>query len=83
MTHTRNNEGVCSVCTTVRLDGDTIQEVSVQGGCNGNLKGVCSLLQGCKVEEAITRMEGIRCGEKNSSCPNEIAKCLREAQALR
>ena len=82
MTHTRHNEGVCSVCTTVRLSGNIIQEVSVLGGCDGNLKGVCTLLRGREVEEAMALLQGITCGGKITSCPNEISKCLKEAMSL-
>lgn len=49
------------------------------GGCDGNLKGISSLLKGMKVEDAIQRMEGIRCGGKATSCPDQIARALRSA----
>lgn len=83
MTHTRNNEGVCSAFTTVKLNGSIIEEVQVQGGCDGNLKGLCALLRGQEAGEAIARLEGLQCGPKITSCPNEIAKCLKEALAMR
>ena len=79
MVHTRSNDGVCSVCTTVRLSGEIIQEVSVLGGCDGNLKGICTLLQGRNAGEAAALLKGIGCGNKITSCPNEIAKCIEEA----
>ncbi len=83
MIHSRSNRNVCSTLTTVQLArNNVIEEVSVQGGCDGNLKGVCSLLQGRKAEEAILLLEGIRCGDKDASCPNEIAQCLKEAVSL-
>lgn len=82
MTHTRHNEGVCSAFTTVRLRGTIIEEVSVQGGCDGNLKGVCALLRGRQAGEAMALLQGIQCGQKLTSCPNEIAKCIKEALAL-
>mgnify|MGYP003591109564 CR=1 FL=1 len=82
MTYTRKNQGTCSMMTKVELNNDhTIASVEVMGGCDGNLKGVGSLLKGMRAEEAITRMEGIRCGRKATSCPDQIAKALAEALA--
>jgi uncharacterized protein (TIGR03905 family) len=82
MTYTRKNQGTCSMMTKVELNDDhTIASVEVMGGCDGNLKGVGSLLKGMRAEEAITRMEGIRCGRKATSCPDQIAKALAEALA--
>lgn len=80
MTYVYNNKGVCSVRTEVELDADhTIRRVAVLGGCNGNLKGICSLLTGMKAEEAIARMEGTTCGNKPTSCPDQIAQALKGA----
>ena len=82
MKYVYNNKGVCSVRTEVELDPDhTIQNVAVLGGCNGNLKGICSLLTGMKAEDAIARMEGTRCGNKPTSCPDQIAQALKGALA--
>lgn len=79
-TYTQMNRGVCSRSTTVQLNDDgTIHAVEVVGGCNGNLKGICSLLRGQKAEDAIARMEGITCGGKPTSCPDQIAHALRAA----
>lgn len=80
MTHTYQNHGVCSRSTTVTLsENGIIQEVSVVGGCNGNLKGICQLLQGMPAAEAIRRMEGTTCGPRATSCPDQIAKALKAA----
>lgn len=82
MTYTRKNQGTCSKMTRVELNDDhTIAGIEVVGGCDGNLKGVSSLLKGMKAEDAIGRIEGIRCGYKATSCPDQIAKALREALA--
>ena len=82
MTYQNKNRGVCSISTTVTLNDDaTIAEVSVLGGCNGNLKGIMSLLKGMNAEDAIARLEGIRCGSRPTSCPDQIAHALREALA--
>ncbi len=72
-------KGVCSRAFQIEVEDDTIQSVQVAGGCNGNLKGISSLLKGMKVEEAISRMEGIRCGMKPTSCPDQLAQALKTA----
>ena len=71
--------GVCSREMEIDLDqNDVIQAVRVVGGCNGNLQGISSLLVGMKREEAISRMEGIRCGSKSTSCPDQLAQALKQ-----
>ena len=80
MTYTRKNKGVCSLSTEVTLTDDgVIESVTVVGGCNGNLKGICQLLKGMKAEDAIERMKGTLCGSKPTSCPDQIAITLEEA----
>lgn len=82
MTYTRKNSGTCSRSTQVTLTAKgIIENVTVEGGCNGNLKGICALLQGLTAEEAIARMQGITCGMKGTSCPDQIALALAEAKA--
>lgn len=73
--------GVCSSMIHVELDGDKIKDVDFVGGCNGNLQGISSLVKGMKVEDAIERLDGIKCGSKTTSCPDQLAKALREALA--
>lgn len=73
--------GVCSSMIHVELDGDKIKDVDFVGGCNGNLQGISSLVKGMKVEDAIERLFGIKCGSKATSCPDQLAKALREAIA--
>ena len=73
--------GVCSSMIHVELDGDKIKDVDFVGGCNGNLQGISSLVKGMKVEDAIERLSGIKCGSKETSCPDQLAKALREAIA--
>ena len=72
--------GTCSREITLTLDGDTIESVSFLGGCNGNLQGVAALVKGRKIDEVIKTLEGIKCGFKNTSCPDQLAKALRQAQ---
>lgn len=82
MTYVYNNKGTCSVRTEVELNPDhTIVSVNVLGGCNGNLKGISSLLVGMKAEDAIARMKGTTCGNKPTSCPDQIARALEGALA--
>ena len=70
--------GVCSRQMIVEAEDGVITSVQVIGGCDGNLKGIMSLLKGMKVDDAISRMEGIRCGMKTTSCPDQLAKALRQ-----
>ena len=72
--------GVCSQLIRVELDGDTIKNVEFIGGCNGNTKGISSLVKGMNVQEAISRMEGITCGYKTTSCPDQLSKALLEVK---
>ena len=72
-------KGVCSKAMEVDVENGVIREVRVLGGCSGNLKGISSLLVGMKVEDAIARMEGIRCGLKPTSCPDQLAQALKQA----
>ena len=68
--------GTCSTMIDLEVDGDIIKSVSFTGGCNGNLKGICSLVRGMKVDDVIERLQGIKCGFKNTSCPDQLAKAL-------
>ena len=82
MTYTRRNKGTCSMQTTVELAPDgTILDVNVQGGCNGNLQGIGRLVEGMPVDEVISRLRGIRCGYKPTSCPDQLALALEQAKA--
>ena len=74
-------KGVCSRKMIFDLDGDVINSVEVIGGCNGNLKGISSLLKGQNVNEIISRLEGITCGPKSTSCPDQIAQALKAYKA--
>lgn len=68
--------GTCSTMIDFEVDGDVITSVAFTGGCNGNLKGISSLVQGMKVDDAIQRLQGIKCGFKNTSCPDQLANAL-------
>ena len=70
--------GVCSRHIDIDLENDVIRDVKISGGCAGNTPGVARLLVGMTAEEAIVRLEGIRCGFKPTSCPDQIAQALRK-----
>ncbi len=72
-------KGVCSQRIIVDLDGDTVKHVEFIGGCSGNTQGVARLVEGMKVQEAVSRLQGIRCGFKPTSCPDQLAKALLQA----
>lgn len=73
--------GVCSQLIKLELDNDIIKHVEFIGGCNGNLKGIASLVTGMKAQDAIERIEGITCGNKPTSCPDQLAYALKQALA--
>ena len=77
MTITYTPRGVCSRQFQIEVEDGVIQSVQVAGGCSGNLQGLSALLKGMKVEEAVARMEGIRCGGKPTSCPDQLAYALQ------
>lgn len=72
--------GVCSRQMVVEADNGVITDVQIKGGCDGNLKGIMSLVKGMSVEQAISRLEGIRCGFKATSCPDQLAQALKQLQ---
>ncbi len=71
-------KGTCSTAIDIEMDGDVIRSVAFTGGCNGNLKGISSLVTGMKAEDAIAKLKGIRCGFKPTSCPDQLACALEE-----
>ena len=81
MTYTYRPQGVCSQQMQVELDGTTIKSVQVLGGCNGNLQGISRLVVGMDAREAIKRLQGIHCGPKPTSCPDQLSKALTLALA--
>ena len=68
--------GTCSSMIDVEVKDGRIESVTFTGGCNGNLQGISALVKGMMVEEAISRLKGIRCGFKNTSCPDQLARAL-------
>lgn len=72
-------KGVCSQSIDFDIEDNKVKNVSFVGGCSGNLQGISHLIEGMDVNEAISRIEGIRCGFKSTSCPDQLAKALKEA----
>ncbi len=73
-------QGVCSQLIEIETEGNIIQDVRFTGGCNGNLQGISALLKGMTVENAIDRLSGIRCGFKDTSCPDQLSRALKAMQ---
>ena len=77
---TYKTKGTCSTMIDIEMEPDqhTIKSVAFTGGCNGNLKGISSLVVGMKAEDAIARLKGIKCGFKPTSCPDQLSRALEE-----
>ena len=71
-------KGTCSTSIDVEVKDGVIDSVKFTGGCTGNLQGISALVKGMKPEEAISRLKGIRCGFKPTSCPDQLAHALEE-----
>ena len=73
-------KGTCSREIIFEIENGKVKNVQFVGGCNGNLKGISALVEGLDVEEVISRVEGIRCGMKSTSCPDQLAQALKAAK---
>ncbi|MEG2420291.1 MAG: TIGR03905 family TSCPD domain-containing protein [Oscillospiraceae bacterium] len=80
MTITFHPQGVCSRKMEIEVEDNTVTSLKVTGGCHGNLQGISALVQGMPVAEVIKKLEGIHCGMKSTSCPDQLTKALRQAQ---
>ena len=81
MTITYKTKGTCSTKMTIEVEDGVVKSLKTDNGCSGNLQGLAALVAGMKVEDVVARLEGIRCGGKATSCPDQLAKALREATA--
>jgi len=81
MIYTYTPRGVCSRKMTLEIEDGILKSLKVEGGCSGNLQGICKLVAGMPVEEVIRRVEGIRCGFKSTSCPDQLSQALKAALA--
>ncbi len=77
MEFTYKTSGVCSRNIIIDIEDDIVKKVKFQGGCAGNTQGIAALVEGMKIEDVIKRLEGIRCGFKSTSCPDQLAKALK------
>ena len=73
--------GVCSSRIQFELEGNTVKNIRFVGGCSGNTQGVAKLAEGMDVDEVIRRLQGVRCGMKQTSCPDQLARALQDAKA--
>ena len=73
-----NTKGVCSTAIDFEVENDIITSVQFTGGCNGNTQGVAALVKGMNIDEAISRLSGIRCGFRPTSCPDQLATALKQ-----
>ena len=73
-------KGTCSQRILFEIEDNRLKNVQFLGGCNGNLKGICSLVEGMDVDEVIARVDGIHCGMKATSCPDQLAQALKQAK---
>ena len=78
MVNTYITSGTCSRSITFEIEDDRIKSLSFEGGCNGNLQGISRLCTGMNIDEAIEKLDGIKCGFKNTSCPDQLARALKE-----
>lgn len=76
---TFKTKGVCAQSINFEIEDSIIKSVEFVGGCSGNTQGVSRLVEGMSVDEAIKRLEGIRCGGRSTSCPDQLAMALRQA----
>ena len=81
MTIQYKTRGTCPTHMTVEVEDGVVRSVRIQNGCSGNLQGISRLVEVMKVEDVFARLEGIRCGRKPTSCPDQMAHALEEALA--
>ena len=81
MQYTYKTKGTCSQMINFEVEDNKVKNVQFFGGCNGNLKGIAALVEGMDIDEVISRVEGVKCGMKSTSCPDQLAQALKEAKA--
>ena len=79
MKYNYRTQGTCARSISFDLEDGIVKNISFEGGCNGNLKGISALAEGKKAEDIIETLAGIRCGFKSTSCPDQLARALHEA----
>ena len=81
MQFTYKTKGTCSQMITFDVNDNVVTNVQFFGGCNGNLKGIVKLVEGMNIDDIITRVEGVKCGMKSTSCPDQLAQALKAAKS--
>lgn len=81
MQYDYKTQGTCSQRILFEIDDGKLKNVQFIGGCNGNLKGIGSLVEGMDIDQVIARLEGTTCGFKATSCPDQLAQALKAAKA--
>lgn len=82
MQYEYKTSGTCSQRILFDIENGVVKNVQFLGGCNGNLQGICKLVEGMDVNEVIHRLDGIHCGAKMTSCPDQLARALKEAVGI-
>ena len=80
MQYTYKTKGTCSQMIIFDVEDNKVSNVQFIGGCNGNLKGIASLVEGMDIDDVIARVEGTTCGMKRTSCPDQLAQALKQAK---
>ena len=78
MKYVYKTKGTCSTNIELDVENGIVKEIAFWGGCNGNLQGISRLVTGMPVSEVITRLEGVRCGTRSTSCPDQLCSALHE-----
>ena len=80
MQYEYKTSGVCSQRIFFEVEGNKVKNVQFVGGCNGTLKGIAALVEGMDIDDVIARVEGVKCGMKATSCPDQLAQALKTAK---
>lgn len=78
---TYKTSGTCSQLIEIETDGDIVKDVKFIGGCHGNTQGVAALVTGMKIDDVISKLKGIKCGMRSTSCPDQLARALEAIKA--
>ena len=81
MVYTYKSSGVCSRSITLTMEDDIVRDVHFEGGCSGNTQGVEHLVRGMKADDVVRLLKNIKCGQKETSCPDQLARAIEEARA--
>ena len=83
MKYTYRPKGVCSQMMEMDIEDNKLKSLKVTGGCSGNLQGIAKLVEGMDIDDVINRLDGVRCGFKSTSCPDQLARALKRELAAR